>query len=104
MASSSHKHHPAALIYITVYLACVAGVRRGRGWELGRETAREGGGRREEGNLSPSRALARLNSPFRFNFNACHAGYRLFDSVIIGSCRVEVGEGEIRKDRGGVIN
>ena len=61
-------------------------------------------GRREEGNLSPSRALARLNSPFRFNFNACHAGYRLFDSVIIGSCRVEVGEGEIRKDRGGVIN
>ena len=28
-------------------LACVAGVRKGRGRELGRETAREGGGRRE---------------------------------------------------------
>ena len=28
--------------------ACVAAVRKGRGRELGRETAREGGGRREE--------------------------------------------------------
>ena len=28
-------------------LACVAAVRKGRGRELGRETAREGGGRRE---------------------------------------------------------
>ena len=28
----------------------MAGVRKGRGRELGRETAREGGGRREEGN------------------------------------------------------
>ena len=27
-------------------IACVAGVREGRGRELGRETAREGGGRR----------------------------------------------------------
>ena len=33
-------------------VACVAGVRKGRGRELGGETAREGGGRREEGNLS----------------------------------------------------
>ena len=33
-------------------IACVAGVRkgRGRGRELGRETTREGGGRGEEGN------------------------------------------------------
>ena len=95
MASSSNKHHPAALIYITVYLAYVAGVRKGRGRELGPETAREGAG-----NLSSSRALARSNSlfPFPFNFHACHAGY------LIGSCRVEVGEGEIRKDRGVVIN
>ena len=28
-------------------VACVAGVRKGRGRELGREIAREGGGRRE---------------------------------------------------------
>ena len=30
-------------------LACVAGVQKGRVRELGRETARDGGGRREEG-------------------------------------------------------
>ena len=30
-------------------IACVAGVRKGRGRELGRETTRERGGRREEG-------------------------------------------------------
>ena len=30
--------------------ACVAGVRKGRGRELGRDTTRERGGRREEGN------------------------------------------------------
>ena len=30
-------------------IVSVAGVRNGRGKELGRETAREGGGRREEG-------------------------------------------------------
>ena len=28
------------------YLACVAGVQKGRGRELGRETMREGGGRK----------------------------------------------------------
>ena len=28
------------------YLACVAGVQKGRGRELGRETTREGGGRK----------------------------------------------------------
>ena len=33
-----------------ILIACVAGVRKGRGRELGRETTREGGGRREEGN------------------------------------------------------
>ena len=82
----------------------MAGVRKGRGRDLGHETACEGG--REDGNLSPSSALAHSNSPFPFPFNliACHAGYRLFDSFIIGSCGVEVGEGVIRKDRGGVIN
>ena len=31
-------------------IACVAGVRKGRGRELGRDTTRERGGRREEGN------------------------------------------------------
>ena len=60
MASSSHKHHPAALIYITVYLACVAGVRKGMGRELGRKTAREGGARR--GTFLP-RALLRAQIP-----------------------------------------
>ena len=30
-------------------ITCVAGVRKGRGRELGRETTRERGGRREEG-------------------------------------------------------
>ena len=42
--------------------ACVAGVRKGRGRELGREKRREGGGR------SAPRALARPNSPFPFPF------------------------------------
>ena len=32
-------------------IACVAGVRKGRGRELGRDTTRERGGRREEGNV-----------------------------------------------------
>ena len=36
--------------FSTHKIACVAGVRKGRGRELGRETVREGGGRREEGN------------------------------------------------------
>ena len=57
-------------------VACVAGVRKGRGRELGGETAREGGGRREEGGgepfLSPSRAQI---PPSPSPFNACHAGY-----------------------------
>ena len=30
------------------YLVCVAGVQKGRGRELGRETTREGGGRKEK--------------------------------------------------------
>ena len=42
-------------------VACVAGVRKGRGRELGRETAREGGGRwgtpESEPLFSPSRLL-----------------------------------------------
>ena len=41
-------------------LACVAGVRKGRGRELGRETTREGG-------VIPV-SLARRNSPFPFPF------------------------------------
>ena len=48
-------------------IACVAGVRKGRGRELGSEITREGGGRRRRGVpfLSPSR---RPNSPFPFPF------------------------------------
>ena len=42
-------------------IACVAGVRKGRGRELGRETTREGGGRRgtpaRKPLFSPSRLL-----------------------------------------------
>ena len=34
------------LLTVTDVLACVAGARKGRGKELGRETTREGGGRR----------------------------------------------------------
>ena len=52
-------------------MACVAGVRKGRGRELGRQTTREGGGRRGGLGvpfLSPSRAQI-PPSPF----NACHA-------------------------------
>ena len=47
-------------------IACVAGVRKGRGRELGRDTTREGG----VPFLSPLRAKI-PPSPF----NACHAGY-----------------------------
>ena len=43
------------------HVACVAGVRKGRGRELGRETTREGGGRRgtpaRKPLFSPSRLL-----------------------------------------------
>ena len=56
---------------LLVVLACVAGVRKGRGRELGRETTSEGG--REVPVLSPSRAqILPSTSPF----NACQAGYR----------------------------
>ena len=51
-----------------LYLACMAGVRKGTGRKLVRSTTREGGGRRVPF-LSPSRAphaLARPNSPFPF--------------------------------------
>ena len=48
-----------AMLILT--LACVAGVRKGRGRELGRETTREGGGRRgtpaRKPLFSPSRLL-----------------------------------------------
>ena len=47
-------------------VACSAGVRKGRGRELGRETACEGGGRREEGSFPFS--LARPNSSFAVPF------------------------------------
>ena len=47
--------------YNDLVLACVAGVRKGRGRELGRETTREGGGRRRtparKPLFSPSRLL-----------------------------------------------
>ena len=57
-------------------MACVAGVRKGRGKELGREATREGGGRRGGLGfgapfLSPSRAQITPSPP---PFNACHAG------------------------------
>ena len=49
-------------------MACVAGVRKGRGKELGRDATREGGGRREEGRVrvwgSFPFSLVRPNSPF----------------------------------------
>ena len=51
-----------------LYLACMAGVRKGTARKLVRSTTREGGGRRVPF-LSPSRAphaLARPNSPFPF--------------------------------------
>ena len=46
--------HKLVVLFL-IFLACVAGVRKGRGRELGRETTREGGGR--EGNFlaRPSR-------------------------------------------------
>ena len=63
-------HQPRRFIYIfgvtvkyrlaQASLACVAGVRKGRGRELGRETTREGG-------VIPV-SLARPNSPFPFPF------------------------------------
>ena len=76
----------------------VAGVRKGRGRELGRETTREGGGRREEGNLSflsflsPSRAphaLARAQiPPSPSRFNAGHVGYLVIGRVKLNySCQ-----------------
>ena len=53
-------------------VACVAGVRKGRGRELGRETTREGP-------RAPLAFLSRLKLPFqKLPFpslsNACHAG------------------------------
>ena len=58
-----------------VPLACVAGVQKGRGSELGRETARERGGKsgrsKEVPFLSPSRSQIPLSPSL---FNACHTG------------------------------
>ena len=76
-------------------IVSVAGVRKGRGKELGRETAREGGGRRVPF-LSPSRAQI-PTSPF----NACHAGYQHEDeseSNVPPTRRCQVGllEGTVR--------
>ena len=47
-----------------VWLACVAGVRKGRGRELGRETAREGGGRIGV-NVNLSLSINRDNKPIK---------------------------------------
>ena len=69
-------------------VASVAGVRKGRGRELGRETTREGGGGRGT-RLLPSllaRSLAflsRLELPFTSLSNACHAGYEKSDNWIL---------------------
>ena len=55
----------------------MAGVRKGRGSELGRETAREGGGRRFLSFIPrASQALSRAQIPAS-PFKACHAGYTL---------------------------
>ena len=68
--------------------AYVAGVRKGRGRELGRETTREEGGGRGT-RLLPSllaRSLAflsRLKLPFTSLSNACHAGYEKSDNRIL---------------------
>ena len=70
------KSHVSS-INVARLLACVAGVRKGRGRELGRETAREGGGRRFLSFLPrASQALSRTQIPAS-PFNACHAGYTL---------------------------
>ena len=65
----------------------VAGVRKGRGRELGRETTREGGGRREEGGGEPflsffpfSLARAQI-PPSPSPLNAGHAGYLVIGRV-----------------------
>ena len=66
-------------------VACLAGVRKGRGRELGRETTREGGGGRGT-RLLPSllaRSLAflsRLKLHFTCLSNAYHAGYEKSDN------------------------
>ena len=39
-----------SVVTASTVIACLAGVRKGRGRELERETTREGGGWREEGN------------------------------------------------------
>ena len=50
-----------SVVTASTVIACVAGVRKGRGRELGRETTREGGGRKEtparKPLFSPSRLL-----------------------------------------------
>ena len=46
--------------YVGVYLACVAGVRKGRERELGRETTREEGGRRGTPARKPLFSRSRL--------------------------------------------
>ena len=52
------------LLTVTDVLACVAGARKGRGRELGRETTREAGGRRKKANFLPR--ARQKNSPFPF--------------------------------------
>ena len=65
-------------------LARVACVQKGRGGELGRETAREGGGRRVPF-LFPSRAQI---PPSPSPFNTCHAG-QTFPNIAAEVHRVE---------------
>ena len=59
---------------MTDVLACVAGARKGRGRELGRETTREGEGRREEGERGTF-SLVRAKKIPPSPFNACHVDY-----------------------------
>ena len=47
-------------------VACGAGVRKGKGRELGRETAREGGGRRGFSPFSLARPTRSLSPKFHF--------------------------------------
>ena len=56
-----------SVVTASTVITCVAGVRKGRGRELGRETTRERGGRREEGGGGRKGTPARkpLFSPYR---------------------------------------
>ena len=59
---------------LKVGLACVAGVRKERGRELGRETTREGGGASSRALSRFSRAYNSLSHPFQKPATQAKAG------------------------------